>query len=336
MKLKGLPSLVAGLVTSGLVGLVLAASQEPVAVQAVPLPQSTHTEVDRSEGSTRSAQRDDVNASAAPTPSQSSVAAAAAAQPTVTVSAGEESGKLLAQPVSGAMLTSPFGPRLHPILGIWKPHTGQDWAAGCGTPVGASADGTVVYAGWAGGYGLQIKISHGELGGYGEVVTTYNHLSSIAVSVGQSVKALQGIGQMGTTGSSTGCHLHFEVIADGNFTDPMQWINGEPVTIDFSGANMTVPQNSSAPSTSASSRPSTTPSASRSTSSTPSQRPSNSSSAPATTPSSSTPPSTKPSASQSSNPPSSSPSTSTSAPATTPSESAPPSEAPQPSQTPTG
>lgn len=141
---------------------------------------------------------------------------------------------LLTRPVAGRK-TSPFGMRLHPVLGIWKLHTGLDWAAPCGSPVGAAAEGTVVRVGWAGGNGIQVKVDHGMVRGY-RLVTTYNHLSSVAVHVGERVDALDGVGRVGSTGYSTGCHLHFEVIVNGQFTDPQPWLNGEPVVIDLSRA----------------------------------------------------------------------------------------------------
>ncbi len=139
-------------------------------------------------------------------------------------------GTLLSMPVEGRK-TSRFGMRFHPIRHINKLHSGLDIAAPCGTPVGAAASGTVVRTGWAGGNGTQVKLDHGTIGGH-RVVTTYNHLSAIGVSVGQTVTAHQGVGRVGTTGFSTGCHLHFEVIADGNFTNPEPWLDGSPAVVD--------------------------------------------------------------------------------------------------------
>lgn len=144
-------------------------------------------------------------------------------------------GTLLAMPVSGRK-TSRFGMRFHPIRKVWKLHSGLDLAAPCGTPVGAAAPGTVTRTGWAGGNGIQVKIDHGTLGGR-HVVTTYNHLSAIGVRVGQSVQTHQGVGRVGNTGFSTGCHLHFEVIANGKFTDPEPWLNGTAGAVDFADMN---------------------------------------------------------------------------------------------------
>ncbi len=147
-------------------------------------------------------------------------------------SVGKAAGDdLLSMPVNGRR-TSVFGMRYHPILRIWKLHTGLDFAAPCGTPVGAAAAGRVVSSGWAGGNGVQVKVDHGMIAGY-RVVTTYNHLSAIGVRVGQQVDALDGVGRVGNTGYSTGCHLHFEVIVNGRFTDPEPWLNGKPSQVDL-------------------------------------------------------------------------------------------------------
>jgi len=107
-------------------------------------------------------------------------------------------------PVRGARRTSPPGMRIHPILGYRKFHAGWDLAAPTGTPVWAVADGIVTSAGWGGGYGNLIIIQHGRL------ETRYAHLSRILVRSGQTVKTAQMIGRVGSTGLSTGPHLHFE------------------------------------------------------------------------------------------------------------------------------
>lgn len=143
------------------------------------------------------------------------------------------SGTLLSMPLVGRK-TSRFGMRFHPVRRVWKLHTGLDLAAPCGTPIGAAAAGTVVKAGWAGGNGVQVKVDHGTIAGH-QVVTTYNHLSAIGVSVGQKVVPHQGVGRVGNTGFSTGCHLHFEVIVDGVFTNPEPWLNGSTVVVDTVG-----------------------------------------------------------------------------------------------------
>lgn len=151
-----------------------------------------------------------------------------------------DTGRLLSQPVRGP-ITSRFGMRLHPVLGYHKLHSGLDFGAPCGAPVGAAAPGRVTRTGWAGGNGVQVRIDHGRIAGH-HVVTTYNHLSSIAVTVGQEVTTHQGVGRVGSTGYSTGCHLHFEVIVDGQFQNPEAWLNGTPaVDASFAAAPSSVP-----------------------------------------------------------------------------------------------
>lgn len=120
-------------------------------------------------------------------------------------------------------LSSPFGPRIHPITKeVGKMHKGLDIAASSGSPVSASASGVVNTAGWMGGYGNTITVSH-YIGGK-SYTTLYAHLSSISVSPGQSVTRGQVIGAVGSTGNSTGPHLHFEVHV-GGFGNPQNPIN---------------------------------------------------------------------------------------------------------------
>lgn len=139
-----------------------------------------------------------------------------------------DGGGKLAVPVEGR-ISSPFGMRKHPVLGYYRMHTGIDYANACGTPIGAAADGVVTQVGWSGGYGYMVTIDHGEVNGY-NLVTYYAHLSSSSVSVGQHVTRQQGIARVGTTGLSSGCHLHFEVRANGQITDPAYWLgNGDAV-----------------------------------------------------------------------------------------------------------
>ncbi|PSK98224.1 murein DD-endopeptidase MepM/ murein hydrolase activator NlpD [Haloactinopolyspora alba] len=124
---------------------------------------------------------------------------------------------------SSGPITSPYGMRVHPLTGVYKLHSGTDFGASCGATVSAASAGTVESAEYAGAYGNQVTISHGVINGL-DVTTTYNHLSSFAVSAGQSVSTGDQIGSVGTTGSSTGCHLHFEVLVNGEFTNPMSWL----------------------------------------------------------------------------------------------------------------
>ena len=142
-----------------------------------------------------------------------------AAEPADT---GFVSGGYLTTPVAGSWVSSEFGQRYHPILHYWRLHAGIDFAVGCGTPVRAAAEGTIVSAGWGGGYGNRVVIDNGLVGGTG-LATTYNHLTSIVVSSG-SVSRGQLIGYSGTTGSSTGCHLHFETYENGTPVNPRRWM----------------------------------------------------------------------------------------------------------------
>jgi murein DD-endopeptidase MepM/ murein hydrolase activator NlpD len=128
---------------------------------------------------------------------------------------------VLAAPVN-APVTSEFGLRFHPILHYWRLHAGRDYGGACGTPVYAAANGTIISAGTAGGYGNQIAIDHGVKRGV-LLSTTYNHLQSFA-RTGGSVSRGQVIGYVGTTGTSTGCHLHFETYENGTAVDPRGWL----------------------------------------------------------------------------------------------------------------
>jgi murein DD-endopeptidase MepM/ murein hydrolase activator NlpD len=119
------------------------------------------------------------------------------------------------QPVSGH-IGSGFGMRNHPIQQVYKMHSGVDIGAPYGTPIHAGGDGLVVLASWNGGYGKAVMIDHG-----GGVMTLYGHCSSFAVSVGDIVRAGQTIAYVGSTGLSTGPHVHFEVRVDGKPVDPM-------------------------------------------------------------------------------------------------------------------
>ena len=120
-------------------------------------------------------------------------------------------------------ITSPFGMRVHPITGVRKLHTGTDLGVPCGTPVHAAREGTVLSAGWDTAYGFRTVVSHGVVNG-ALLTTTYNHQSHVGVSAGQHVDVGQVIGLSGTTGYSTGCHLHFELLVNADFVDPMPWM----------------------------------------------------------------------------------------------------------------
>jgi murein DD-endopeptidase MepM/ murein hydrolase activator NlpD len=118
-------------------------------------------------------------------------------------------------PVSGR-LTSGFGRRVHPISGGLRRHAGIDLAAPAGAPVRATSDGVVSAAGWAGGYGLRIALDHGNA-----VETRYAHLSQLAVRPGQQVRQGEVIGFVGSTGQSTGPHVHYELRRGGLAIDPL-------------------------------------------------------------------------------------------------------------------
>ncbi len=130
--------------------------------------------------------------------------------------AGAAPGSLL-RPVPG-WISSGFGPRVHPIYGYSLMHNGVDMNGGMGQNIVAAADGTVFFTGVKGGYGNSIMIDHG-----GGMVTLYAHQSRFAVSNGQKVNAGQVIGYVGTSGVSTGPHLHFEVRINGNPVDPAKY-----------------------------------------------------------------------------------------------------------------
>ncbi|MGY6568526.1 MAG: M23 family metallopeptidase, partial [Salinarimonas sp.] len=123
------------------------------------------------------------------------------------------------KPVAEGRMTSGFGMRRHPILGYARMHTGVDYAARTGTPIFAAGNGRVIKAGWAGGYGRRVEIQHAN--GY---VTTYSHMNQIASGIEAGVEVTQGqvIGTVGSTGLSTGPHLHYEVLVNDDFVDPLK------------------------------------------------------------------------------------------------------------------
>ncbi len=120
-------------------------------------------------------------------------------------------------------ITSPYGMRLHPVYHRWTLHDGTDFGAACGTPVHAAAAGTVIGRYYNVGYGNRVILANGYLRGV-SVTTTYNHLSRYSTYVGQRVRRGDVIGYVGSTGYSTGCHLHFMVFRDGQTVDPMNWL----------------------------------------------------------------------------------------------------------------
>ena len=126
---------------------------------------------------------------------------------------------LVRKPITQGETRSGFGMRRHPILGYTRMHTGVDWAAPMGTPIFAAGNGTVIKAGRESGYGNRVEVQHAN--GY---ITTYNHLSGFArgLTEGQRVRQGQVVGYLGMTGLATGPHLHYEVIVNGHFVDPLR------------------------------------------------------------------------------------------------------------------
>jgi murein DD-endopeptidase MepM/ murein hydrolase activator NlpD len=119
-------------------------------------------------------------------------------------------------PINGARLSSGFGVRRHPILGFSKMHRGADFAAATGTPIMAAGDGVVEKASYYGSYGNYVRIRHS-----GDYKTAYAHMSRFAVRAGARVRQGQVIGYVGSTGRSTGPHLHYEVMAKNVHINPM-------------------------------------------------------------------------------------------------------------------
>jgi len=126
-------------------------------------------------------------------------------------------GQLL-YPNDGA-ITSGFGWRRHPILGYSRFHAGIDFGASYGSTIRAADSGTVIFAGWYGGYGYTVVINHG-----GSIATLYGHTSKLYVREGQTVQQGEAIAAVGSTGLSTGPHLHFEVRKNGEPVDPMSYL----------------------------------------------------------------------------------------------------------------
>lgn len=126
----------------------------------------------------------------------------------------------LRKPLAGDLeMSSPFGVRIDPFVHSPSMHTGMDLHAAAGDPIYATAAGKVIKAGWEGGYGQMVEIDHGE-----GLSTRYGHMSSIGVTVGQKVRAGQVIGRVGSTGRSTGAHLHYETRINGEAVNPERFL----------------------------------------------------------------------------------------------------------------
>ena len=144
-----------------------------------------------------------------------------ASTPIIGGTTNEVSGVTWMMPCTYTSFTSPFGYRYHPISGVWKMHNGVDLAGRSGTPIVATRAGYVTTAAYqAGGAGYYVSLNHGD--GYGSI---YMHMTHYIVSRGQYVEQGQVIGYMGTTGGSTGVHLHFGISYNGTYVNPAKYIN---------------------------------------------------------------------------------------------------------------
>ena len=137
---------------------------------------------------------------------------------------GTLGGGVLARPVD-APITSPFGQRFHPIFREWRLHAGVDLSAPCGTRIVAAAAGTVTHVGFDASGGWRLVVDHGVLGG-SQVATSYLHAQGYSVRLGDRVARGQVVGSVGSTGWSTGCHLHLSARVDGRVVDPAPLIGG--------------------------------------------------------------------------------------------------------------
>ncbi|MEP7763358.1 peptidoglycan DD-metalloendopeptidase family protein [Sanguibacter sp. 25GB23B1] len=154
------------------------------------------------------------NQGAAPAP------AAPAPAPAAPAPGGGGGGKFLSYPTAVPHVTSSYGYRFHPVLQYNRLHAGTDFRAYCGTPIYAAAAGSVQWTKMRSGYGNQVLVNHGTVNG-SNLMTSYNHLTSFAVSGGQNVAKGQVVGYSGNTGIGTACHLHFEVYVNGGTVNPM-------------------------------------------------------------------------------------------------------------------
>ena len=133
------------------------------------------------------------------------------------------SGGFLSYPVENSYITSPYGYRTHPIYGYYSLHNGTDFGAGCGTPLKAAASGTIVDTYYDDVYGNRIFLNVGNVNGK-NLTVVYNHMSGYAASEGERVSRGETIGYVGTTGWSTGCHLHFTAMVNGQTVNPANYL----------------------------------------------------------------------------------------------------------------
>jgi murein DD-endopeptidase MepM/ murein hydrolase activator NlpD len=137
--------------------------------------------------------------------------------------AAPSDGGYLSYPVHDTYITSPYGMRMNPVIHVYELHDGTDFHAVCGTPVYAAAPGTVSQEYWNDAYGNRLFIDHGYVHGV-SLMTSYNHLTSYVAHVGERVARGQLVAYSGTTGWSTGCHLHFSVYVNGTTVNPVSWL----------------------------------------------------------------------------------------------------------------
>jgi murein DD-endopeptidase MepM/ murein hydrolase activator NlpD len=147
---------------------------------------------------------------------------AAASATDAGASIGRSGSHGFLHPVPG-VVSSGFGMRFHPVLKIWKLHDGTDFAAACGIAIRAPYAGVVTRALFSSAYGNRLFLSHGSVDGV-HVETAFNHAARYLVQPGQRVSRGQVIGEVGSTGLSTGCHLHLMVWLDGRLSNPMSWL----------------------------------------------------------------------------------------------------------------
>lgn len=149
-------------------------------------------------------------------------AAALARARTQAIDTGDSVPGVLARPVPGG-IGSKFGRRFHPIFHVWRLHNGVDLHAGCGEPIHAAAAGRVSRVSYDSGSGHRLEIDHGKVGGR-RLVTIYMHATGYSVKAGQRVRSGEAVGRVGSTGWSTGCHLHFTVKLNGRYADPERFL----------------------------------------------------------------------------------------------------------------
>ena len=140
----------------------------------------------------------------------------------ISTSAGQPGSHGFLRPVPGTV-TSAFGMRLHPVLKVWKLHDGTDFGAACGTAIHAPYAGVVTRSYYSPAYGNRLFLSHGRVAGV-QVETAFNHATRYLVRPGQRVSRGQVIGSVGSTGLSTGCHLHLMIWLNGRLSNPMSWL----------------------------------------------------------------------------------------------------------------